>query len=74
MATYTAVEANGKLWLGGEGGRLVGGDAAGKWIIQRPAFNDITDIAFSGNAGYAVGLNGTILRTDNAGEQWQVVK
>ena len=31
-------------------------------------------VAFFGNAGYAVGLNGLILRTDNAGEQWQVVK
>jgi photosystem II stability/assembly factor-like uncharacterized protein len=74
VATYAAVQANGKVWLGGEGGRLVGGGAGGKWTIQRPTFNDITDLAFSGNAGYAVGLNGTILRTDDAGKQWQVVK
>jgi photosystem II stability/assembly factor-like uncharacterized protein len=74
VAAYASVQANGKVWLGGEGGRLVGSDGAGKWIVQRPTFNDITDIAFAGNAGYAVGLNGTILRTDNAGDQWQAVK
>jgi photosystem II stability/assembly factor-like uncharacterized protein len=74
VATYAAALGSGQLWLGGEGGRLVGRDAAGKWVVHRPTFNDITDLAFSGKMGYAVGLNGTILRTDNAGEQWQVVK
>jgi len=29
---------------------------------------------FSGNLGVAVGLNGTILLTNNAGEQWQAVQ
>lgn len=74
LATYTAAVAGGRVWLGGEGGRLVGMDAAGKWAVHRPTFNDIAAVAFLGNVGYAVGLNGLILRTDNAGEQWQVVK
>jgi photosystem II stability/assembly factor-like uncharacterized protein len=74
VATYAAAMAGGRFWLGGEGGRLVGMDAAGNWVVHRPTFNDITAVAFLGNAGYAVGLNGLILRTDNAGEQWQVVK
>lgn len=74
VATYAAAQSGGEVWLGGEGGRLVGEDGAGKWAVQRPTFNDITDLAFAGKMGYAVGLNGTILRTENAGEQWQVVK
>lgn len=74
FATYTAAQSGGRMWLGGEGGRLVRTEAGGKWTVQRPTFNDITSVAFLGNAGYAVGLNGTILRTDSAGGQWQVVK
>lgn len=74
VATYTTAVQSGHVWLGGAGGRLVQQDAAGKWTIRRPSFNDITSLAFSGNMGYAVGLNGTIVRTDNAGEQWQAVK
>ncbi len=74
VATYAAAQSGGRTWLGGEGGRLIWADAGGKWAVQRPTFNDITSVAFLGNAGYAVGLNGTILRTDNAGGQWQVVK
>jgi photosystem II stability/assembly factor-like uncharacterized protein len=74
VATYAAAHSGNRLWLGGEGGRLVSQDGAGKWVFHRPTFNDITALAFSGNTGYAVGLNGTILRTDDAGEQWQAVK
>jgi photosystem II stability/assembly factor-like uncharacterized protein len=75
VATYTsAVESGGHVWLGGAGGRLLGQGAAGKWVVHRPSFNDITALAFSGKMGYAVGLNGTIVQTDNAGEQWQAVK
>lgn len=73
VATYAAFADKGQLWLGGEGGRLFNMQN-GKWVVYRPTFNDITDIAFSGNFGFAVGLNGTILRTDDAGEQWQAVK
>lgn len=74
VATYAGAVAGGRFWLGGEGGRLVGMDSTGKWIVRRPTFNDIAAMAFMGNAGYAVGLNGLILRTNDAGEQWQVVK
>lgn len=75
VATYaTAVQSGGHIWLGGAGGRLVAQGANGAWVIHRPSFNDITALAFSGHMGYAVGLDGTIVRTDNAGEQWQAVK
>jgi len=47
----------------------------GQWqAAPRTTFHDLTDIAFAGNQGVAVGLNGTILLTQNAGEQWQVVQ
>jgi photosystem II stability/assembly factor-like uncharacterized protein len=74
VATYAAAMGAGRFWLGGAGGRLVGMDAAGKWEVHRPTFNDISALAFFGKVGYAVGLNGLILRTDNAGEKWQAVK
>jgi photosystem II stability/assembly factor-like uncharacterized protein len=74
VATYAAAAAGGRFWLVGEGGRLAGMDAAGKWVMHRPTFNDITSVAFRADSGYAVGLNGLILRTSDAGEKWQVVK
>jgi photosystem II stability/assembly factor-like uncharacterized protein len=74
LSTYVATREAGRLWLGGAGGKLLEQDADGKWAASRNTFNDITDMAFAGPIGYAVGLNGTILRTQNAGEQWQLVK
>jgi photosystem II stability/assembly factor-like uncharacterized protein len=49
--------------------------ADGKWqAVPRVTFNDLTDIAFAGNEGVMVGLSGTILVSDDAGEKWQVVQ
>ncbi len=76
-ATYTVTEdtANKKLWAGGTGGKMFGQNAGGQWQeVKQVTFRDITDIAFVGNEGVAVGLNGTILLTSNAGEQWQAVE
>ena len=76
-ATYTvAVDpASKKLWAGGTGGRMFDQSASGQWQkVGQVTFRDITDIAFVGNEGVAVGLNGTILLTNNAGEQWQAVQ
>ena len=76
-ATYTVAEdtASKRLWAGGTGGRMFGQNAAGQWQkVDQVTFRDITDIAFVGNEGVAVGLNGTILLTSNAGEQWQAVQ
>jgi photosystem II stability/assembly factor-like uncharacterized protein len=64
-----------KLWAAGAGGRMFLSDQAGQWkSIDRTAFHDITDLTFAGNLGVAVGLNGTILLTNNAGDQWQAVQ
>jgi photosystem II stability/assembly factor-like uncharacterized protein len=64
-----------KLWVAGVGGRMFDEAQNGQWqSVDRTAFHDITDMDFSGNLGVAVGLNGTILLTNNAGEQWQAVQ
>lgn len=64
-----------KVWLGGTGGRMFDQSINGPWQpAARASFHDITDIAFAGNVGVAVGLDGTILVTDNAGDQWQAVQ
>ncbi|MGH7987723.1 MAG: YCF48-related protein [Candidatus Binataceae bacterium] len=77
VASYVIARdaANKKLWVAGNGGNMFDRSGAGQWqALKRTTFNDITDVAFAGNEGFAVGLNGTILRTQNAGEQWQVVQ
>ncbi len=67
--------ANKKVWAGGTGGRAFYQPIGGQWQeAPRATFNDLSDIALSGNEGVMVGLNGTILLTDNAGEQWQAVQ
>lgn len=67
--------ANKKVWAGGTGGRAFYQPIGGAWQeAPRTTFNDLTDIALVGNEGVMVGLNGTILLTDNAGEQWQAVQ
>jgi photosystem II stability/assembly factor-like uncharacterized protein len=74
VAWYAAAQTGGQIWLGGQGGRLARPNAAREWVVTRPTFSDVSGVAFSGKTGYAVGLNGTILRTDSAGEQWQAVR
>jgi photosystem II stability/assembly factor-like uncharacterized protein len=64
-----------KLWVAGVGGRMFNQPQSGQWqSVDRAAFYDITDLVFAGNLGVAVGLNGTILVTNNAGVQWQAVQ
>jgi photosystem II stability/assembly factor-like uncharacterized protein len=71
----TEDESSKKLWVAGYGGRMFDQAQNGQWqSVDRTAFHDITDLAFAGNLGVAVGLNGTILLSNNAGEQWQAVQ
>jgi photosystem II stability/assembly factor-like uncharacterized protein len=77
VASYIVADDAGakKLWAAGAGGRMFLSSQPGQWqSLDRTAFHDITDLAFAGNLGVAVGLNGTILLTNNAGEQWQAVQ
>jgi photosystem II stability/assembly factor-like uncharacterized protein len=76
VASYVVADdpVTGQVWAAGAGGRMFARSADGQWReAPRSAFRDITDLAFAGNAGVAVGLSGTILLTTNAGEQWRVV-
>ena len=77
VASYVVTEdpASKKLWTGGNGGKMFVQGSGGQWQeAPRATFQDLTDIAFAGNQGVAVGLNGTILLTENAGEKWQAVQ
>jgi photosystem II stability/assembly factor-like uncharacterized protein len=77
VASYVVAEdpTSKALWAGGAGGRMFDQVPGGEWKpSDRATFHDLTDLAFAGKLGVAVGLNGTILLTDNAGEQWQAVQ
>jgi photosystem II stability/assembly factor-like uncharacterized protein len=64
-----------KLWITGTGGKMFAQGAGGQWQeVASATFHDLTDMAFAGDQGVAVGLGGTILLTENAGEQWQAVQ
>jgi photosystem II stability/assembly factor-like uncharacterized protein len=72
---FAIAPASKKLWAAGTGGRTFAEAVGGQWQeVTRTTFNDITDIALNGNQGVMVGLNGTILLTDDAGEKWQAVQ
>jgi photosystem II stability/assembly factor-like uncharacterized protein len=67
--------ADNAVWTGGNGGKMFSLNSGGQWKeMPRSTFHDLTDIAFAGKNGVAVGLNGTILLTDDAGEKWQAVQ
>jgi photosystem II stability/assembly factor-like uncharacterized protein len=77
VGSYVMAEdpASKKLWIAGSGGKWFDQGADGQWqAVERTTFHDLNDMAFAGNLGVAVGLNGTILLTNNAGEQWQAVQ
>jgi photosystem II stability/assembly factor-like uncharacterized protein len=67
--------SNNKAFAIGSGGRTFVRGANGQWAeAPRVTFNDLTDIALAGNHAVMVGLNGTILLSDDAGEKWQAVQ
>ncbi len=77
VASYVLAESptSKNVWVGGAGGRMFDQAPGGQWKpSDRATFHDLTDLAFVGQLGVAVGLNGTILLTNNAGEQWQAVQ
>jgi photosystem II stability/assembly factor-like uncharacterized protein len=70
---FAAAGAWPSLWVGGERGSLLERTGDDHWREVRISFNDITDIAFAGNSGLAVGLGGTILQTTDGGKTWHSV-
>jgi photosystem II stability/assembly factor-like uncharacterized protein len=76
-AFYSAVgdrSAN-DLWLAGQDGQMMNLSLDGRLTkLPRIMFNDVTDMAFAGKFGLAVGLNGTVLRTEDGGKEWHLVR
>jgi photosystem II stability/assembly factor-like uncharacterized protein len=78
---YSVVYAGGstggapsQLWGSGDGGALLRmGIAGGSPRIQTPTVFSLSDIAFDGSNGVAVGLGGTIVHTSDGGAHWKVV-
>jgi photosystem II stability/assembly factor-like uncharacterized protein len=75
-AGYVVTEdaASKKLWVAGAGGLIFDKPQGGEWqALERTAFHDISSLAFAGDLGVAVGLNGTILISSNAGAEWRAI-
>jgi photosystem II stability/assembly factor-like uncharacterized protein len=72
----TSGSAAAELWGSGEGGALLRvalGAGAAPPTELAPTVFDLSDIAFHGSNGVAVGLGGTIVRTGDGGAHWKVV-
>jgi len=68
----TASTTPGQVWMAGAEGTIFEGVPGGEWQLKDPTFQDLTDITASNHLGLAVGLSGTILRTEN-GNQWDLI-
>jgi hypothetical protein len=44
------------------------------WRVENPTFNDIADLAIVGDLEVAVGLNGTVIASQDSGSHWQPVR
>jgi photosystem II stability/assembly factor-like uncharacterized protein len=71
---YGASVANGSgnVWLAGAEGTIFQGVPGGEWKTKDPTFQDLTALAAAPHIGLAIGLSGTILRTDN-GDDWTLI-
>jgi photosystem II stability/assembly factor-like uncharacterized protein len=61
------------FFAGGENGSIARIDNGKISLVKSGTSNAITALAFSSHAGIAVGLGGTILRSDDNGSTWQVL-
>lgn len=63
-----------ELWGSGDGGALLHVELnGGVPAVQTPTVFSLSDVAFNGNNGVAVGLGGTIVHTSDGGAHWTVV-
>ncbi len=76
-AMYVAVGANKGLWMAGADGTFISAklnqQQLGDWRVENPTFNDIADLAISGSLQVAVGLNGTVIISQDDGVHWEPV-
>ncbi len=69
-----ANSASQELWGSGDGGALLHVELnGGAPAVQTPTVFSLSDVAFNGNNGVAVGLGGTIVHTADGGAHWMVV-
>lgn len=77
-AMYVAVGAGKALWMAGADGTFIRAkldqQQLGGWTVENPTFNDIADLALQGDLEVAVGLNGTVLFTQDNGAHWQTIR
>jgi photosystem II stability/assembly factor-like uncharacterized protein len=66
------------VWMAGADGTFIRAKVdqqqLGDWKVENPTFNDISDIAIAGDLEVAVGLNGTVIFTQDMGANWQTIK
>lgn len=65
MALWT-----GALGAAGAAGEVSVGRSGWFWSSPQPQGRDLTAVGFSGPTGYAVGRDGTLLRSDDGGSTW----
>jgi photosystem II stability/assembly factor-like uncharacterized protein len=77
-AMYVAVGANKGLWMAGADGTFISAKLDDQkldgWKVVNPTFNDIADLAINGNLQVAVGLNGTVIFSQDNGAHWQALQ
>lgn len=77
-AMYVAVGEDKALWMAGADGTFIEAKLNQQqldgWQVENPTFNDISDLAIDGAQQVAVGLNGTVLFSQNNGSNWQVIR
>ena len=77
-AMYVAVGANKALWMAGADGTFISAkfdqQSLSDWRVENPTFNDIADLASVGDTEIAVGLNGTVITSQDNGLHWTLIK
>ena len=77
-AIYVTTEQSPQsLWLAGAEGTFIHAkldQASTSWPVVNPTFNDISDVASSGQTEVAVGLSGTLVYSTDGGTHWQLMK
>ena len=77
-AVYVAERAGQSLWMAGADGTFIlaqlDQQQLGDWKVENPTFNDISDLAITGDLEVAVGLNGTVIFSEDSGAHWQTIR
>jgi photosystem II stability/assembly factor-like uncharacterized protein len=76
-AMYVTTAADHALWMAGADGTFIRAkeeqQQLADWKVENPTFNDISDLAIAGDLEVAVGLNGTVIFSEDGGAHWQTI-